>query len=237
VAASLLSPLVRSGPEIQLARWLAGAAIALALGMGACGGDDGDDATEVASDVGCEQVEAPAPKQVRLDPPKRRVDRGAKLTASVETNCGTFEIALDAKRSPKTVSSFVHMAREGLYDGTTFHRVVPDFLIQGGDPAGTGMGGPGYSVTERPPVDTVYARGTVAMAKTQLEPPGTSGSQFFVVTAPADAGLPPDYAVLGEVSSGEDVVERIAALADPNLGANGGPPSEPVMIERVTISG
>jgi peptidyl-prolyl cis-trans isomerase B (cyclophilin B) len=232
-----VSPLVRSGPEIQLGRWLAGAAIALALGLGACGGDDGDDATEASSDVGCEQVEAPTPKGVKLDPPKRRVDRGAKLTASVETNCGTFEIALDAKRSPKTVSSFVHMAREGLYDGTTFHRVVPDFLIQGGDPAGTGMGGPGYSVTERPPVDTVYARGTVAMAKTQLEPPGTSGSQFFVVTAPADAGLPPDYAVLGEVSSGEDVVERIAALADPNLCANGGPPSEPVVIERVAISG
>jgi cyclophilin family peptidyl-prolyl cis-trans isomerase len=212
-----------------------GALAALALGLNACG-DDGEEPTEAASDDGCEQVETPAPKRVKLKPPKQQVDRGAKLTASVETNCGTFEITLDAQRSPKTVSSFVHMAKEGLYDDTTFHRVVPGFVIQGGDPAGTGSGGPGYTVTERPPADTVYTRGTVAMAKTQLEPPGASGSQFFVVTAPADAGLPPDYAVLGEVSFGEDVVERIAALADPALGATGGPPSQPVVIERVTVS-
>lgn len=212
-----------------------GALAALALGLSACG-DDGEEATEASSQDGCEQVEAPAPKRVKLKPPKQQVDRSTKLTASVDTSCGTFEIALDARRSPKTVSSFVHMAEEGLYDGTTFHRVVPGFVIQGGDPAGTGSGGPGYTVTERPARNTVYARGTVAMAKAQLEPPGSSGSQFFVVTAPADAGLPPDYAVLGEVSSGEHVVEQIAALADPDLGATGGPPLEPVVIERVTVS-
>jgi peptidyl-prolyl cis-trans isomerase B (cyclophilin B) len=226
---------MRPGRERTLRPWLASGLVALSLAIAACG-DDGEEDTEAASDSGCEQVEAPAPKQVQLKPPKQQVDRGAKLTASVETNCGTFEIALHARTSPKTVSSFVHMAEEGLYDDTTFHRVVPDFVIQGGDPAGTGSGGPGYTVTERPPADTVYARGTVAMAKTQFEPRGASGSQFFVVTAPADAGLPPDYAVLGEVSSGEDVVERIAALADPALGADGGPPSQPVVIEGVTVS-
>ncbi len=212
-----------------------GALAALALGLNACG-DDGEEPTEAASDDGCEQVETPAPKRVKLKPPKQQVDRGAKLTASVETNCGTFEITLDARRSPKTVSSFVHMAEEDVYDETAFHRLVPGFLIQGGDPAGTGYGGPGYTVTERPPPDTVYARGTVAMYKATLEPPGASGSQFFVVTAPADAGLPPDYAVLGEVSSGEDVVDRIAELADPDVGLDGGPPLEPVVIERVTVS-
>jgi peptidyl-prolyl cis-trans isomerase B (cyclophilin B) len=226
---------MRPGRERNLQPWLAGGLVALSLAIAACGGDDDQD-TEAASESGCEQVEAPAPKQVKLKPPKQQVNRGAELTASVETNCGTFEIALDARHSPKTVSSFVHIAKEGVYDGTTFHRVVPDFVIQGGDPAGTGSGGPGYTVTERPPANTVYERGTVAMAKAQLEPPGASGSQFFVVTAPADAGLPPDYAVLGEISSGEDVVERIAALADPDLGATGGLPSQPVVIERVTVS-
>ena len=86
--------------------------------------------------------------------------------AAVETSCGTFEIALDTRGSPKTVSSFVHLAREGLYDDTIFHRIVPGFVIQGGDPLGTGRGGPGYSVDEVPPSDTVYTKGTVAMAKT-----------------------------------------------------------------------
>ena len=99
-------------------------------------------------------------------------------------------------------------------------------MIQGGDPLGTGRGGPGYSVDEPPPSDAEYTRGTVAMAKTAVEPPGRSGSQFFVVTA-ADAGLPPDYALLGEVSSGEDVVDRIAELGDPASGepARRWPPS------------
>ena len=92
-------------------------------------------------------------------------------------------------------------------------------MIQGGDPTGTGSGGPGYTVVEAPAEDTVYKRGLVAMAKTAVEPPGASGSQFFVVTAPADAGLPPDYAVLGEVSDGMDVVEAIGKLGDPDRGS------------------
>ena len=105
-----------------------------------------------------------------------------------------------------------------------FHRIAPGFVIQGGDPKGSdpqvaGTGGPGYSVTEAPAQNTVYAKGLVAMAKTAVEPPGASGSQFFVVTAPADAGLPPDYAVLGEVTEGIDVVEAIGELGDPDRAA------------------
>jgi peptidyl-prolyl cis-trans isomerase B (cyclophilin B) len=210
--------------------------VAITQDVGPFGDDDVDEPGGAAQGVQvCEEVPAPEPKQVELERPSDRVDPGENLTAAVETNCGTFEIALASKGSPKTVSSFVHMAEEGLYDGTPFHRVVPDFVIQGGDPTGEGMGGPGYSIDEPPPSRTVYTRGTVAMAKTGTEPPGRSGSQFFVVTAPADAGLPPDYAILGEVSSGEDVVESIAALADPTLGPAGGEPTQPVVIERVTI--
>ena len=92
--------------------------------------------------------------------------------AAVETSCGTFEIALDTRGSPKTVSSFVHLAREGLYEDTLFHRIVPGFVIQGGDPLGTGRGGPGYSVDEAPPSDTEYTRGTVAMVKTAARSAG-----------------------------------------------------------------
>src|SRR5207244_2334132 len=103
-----------------------------------------------------------------------------------------------------------------------FHRVVPQFVIQGGDPLGNGTGGPGYEVVEPPPKGTVYRRGVVAMAKTAVQPPGASGSQFFVVTAAADAGLPPVYAVLGRVTSGMEAVDRIAGLANAALGPQGG---------------
>ena len=104
-------------------------------------------------------------------------------------------------------------------------------MIQGGDPTGTGNGGPGYSVIERPPPNTVYRNGLVAMAKTGVEPPGASGSQFFVVTAPADAGLPPDYAVLGKVTDGMDVVDAIGKLGDPATEK----PTRTVTIDQVTI--
>ena len=197
----------------------------------ACGGE-----VESASlPKGCEEVQSPAPKHVDLKRPHRRVRPGRMLTAKVETSCGSFEIALDATDSPRTVSSFAYLARRGVYDDTTFHRIVPSFVIQGGDPLGTGSGGPGYSIDEPPPPRTEYTKGTVAMAKLAVEPPGRSGSQFFVVTA-ADAGLPPNYAVLGKVSSGQGVVERIAQLGDPRSGQRGTPRAT-VVIRKVTIGG
>ena len=115
------------------------------------------------------------------------------------------------------MNSFVYLAQKGFYDDTIFHRIVPHFVIQGGDPLQNGTGGPGYTVTERRPGTPTTRMGTVAMAKTAVEPPGRSGSQFFVVTA-ADAGLPPNYAILGKVSSGLDVVKRIGKLGDPASG-------------------
>jgi peptidyl-prolyl cis-trans isomerase B (cyclophilin B) len=174
-------------------------------------------------------VEPPEPRQEELKAPEQTVEKGEKLTAVVETSCGTFEIALATDEAPKTVNSFVYLVEEGFYDGLGFHRIVPEFVIQGGDPLGEGSGGPGYSVVEKPPANLAYTKGAVAMAKTSAEPPGTSGSQFFVVTG-ADAGLPPEYALVGRVSEGLDVVEKIGELP-----TEGETPREPVVMERVTI--
>ncbi len=198
------------------------------VAMAGCGGGGGQ-STSVALPAGCGQVSAPAPKQVHLTRPTETLH--GQATATVETSCGSFEIALDVARAPKTTASFAYLARQGAYDDTLFHRIVPGFVVQGGDPTGTGAGGPGYFVDEPPPEDLSYTRGTVAMAKSQVEPPGRSGSQFFVVTE-ADAGLTPDYALLGRVTSGFDVVQRIEQLGTPS-----GKPKAPVAIRRVTIQG
>jgi cyclophilin family peptidyl-prolyl cis-trans isomerase len=201
------------------------------LFLAACGGDDGGEPPSSSSRA-CPGTLDPPPKWADLRPPKRSVRRTQSLVAAVDTSRGSFEIALDARNQPKTVSSFAYLARQGFYDGTTFHRIVPNFLIQAGDPLGTSLGGPGYCIDEPPPDDTEYTRGTVAMGKTESQPLGRSGSQFFVVTA-ADAGLPPVYAVLGEVSSGEDVVAQISKLGDP---AGSGEPTARVVIRTITIS-
>jgi cyclophilin family peptidyl-prolyl cis-trans isomerase len=214
------------------------AAAAFALILGACGEDDGDETTTAATTtnaaaggpVTCEQVDAPPPKNDSFDKPEQVLEPGEPALAVVKTSCGEFTIGLDTERSPKTANSFAFLAEQGFYDGTTFHRIAPGFVIQGGDPEGTGGGGPGYTVVEPPPEDTTYSKGLVAMAKTAVEPPGASGSQFFVVTAPADAGLPPDYAVLGEVTEGEDVVKAISTLGGPDE-----QPTQVVTIDEVTI--
>ncbi|GAC1319167.1 MAG: hypothetical protein NVSMB25_09550 [Thermoleophilaceae bacterium] len=172
---------------------------------------------------GCQQVTAPAAKQVgRQKPPRRRLDPRRHWKLTVRTSCGDFTVALDLRSAPKASASMVSLARAGFFRGTVFHRIVPGFVIQGGDPTGSGAGGPGYSTVDRPPRGARYTRGVVAMAKTQAEPPGTAGSQFYVVTG-ADAGLPADYAVLGKVISGLDTVARIGALGDPASGGAGTP--------------
>jgi peptidyl-prolyl cis-trans isomerase B (cyclophilin B) len=191
------------------------------------GGDDGS--STAATVDGCKEVEAPEAKKVSLEAPPQTVKKGEELTADVETSCGSFAISLDSSRAPKTVNSFAYLSEEGFYDGLTFHRIAPGFVIQGGDPLGTGVGGPGYSVTEKPPANLAYTKGTVAMAKSSADPPGRSGSQFYVVTA-ADAGLPPEYALVGKVSEGYDVVERIEALGTP-----ADKPKQTVLIEKITI--
>ncbi len=192
-------------------------------------GGGSDDSSTTASSGGCKEVEAPAPRQVILKAPPQTVKKGEKLTAAVETSCGSFDIALDSSKAPKTVNSFAYLSEEGFYDDLTFHRIAPGFVIQGGDPLGTGLGGPGYTVVEKPPANLSYTKGTVAMAKSSAEPPGSSGSQFFIVTG-ADAGLPPEYALVGEISQGIDVVERIGKLGTPAE-----KPKQTVLIEKITI--
>jgi cyclophilin family peptidyl-prolyl cis-trans isomerase len=193
-------------------------------------------ATETApgeTDAGCRKVSAPKPKpDGGQKKPTTALDKGKKYVAKVATSCGDFEITLDVKHSPKTAASFVALAKAKFFDGTTFHRIVPGFVIQGGDPQGSGTGGPGYSVREAPPRDTQYTRGVVAMAKTGAEPAGTSGSQFFVVTG-EDAGLPADYAVLGKVSSGADVVDTIGTVPTDTTTEK---PVDPVVIDSITIT-
>jgi peptidyl-prolyl cis-trans isomerase B (cyclophilin B) len=207
-------------------------ALLVAAGVGvfiATRGDDEEGSPTIASGD-CEQVEAPGPKDDKFRKPERVLKRGERATATVGTSCGSFTIDLDTTNSPKTANSFAFLAEQGFYDGTIFHRIAPGFVIQGGDPTGTGRGGPGYTVTEPPPQDTTYETGLVAMAKTAVEPPGASGSQFFVVTAPADAGLPPDYAVLGKVGEGMDVVDAIGTLGDAQE-----QPTQVVTIDKITI--
>ncbi len=208
------------------------ALLATALVFVACGDDEESStaATTTAAAGECQDVEAPPPKNDKFKKPEQVLEQGEPASATVETSCGSFVIALDTENSPETANSFAFLAEQGFYDGTIFHRIAPGFVIQGGDPEGTGSGGPGYTVTEAPPQDTTYSNGLVAMAKTAVEPPGASGSQFFVVTAPADAGLPPDYAVLGEVTEGDDVVKAIGKLGDPTE-----QPTQVVTIDSVTI--
>jgi len=202
-------------------------AVVAAILISRSGGSD--DSSTATSSGGCTEVEAPAPKKVSLKSPPQTVKKGEKLTAVVETNCGSFDIALDTSRAPKTVNSFAFLSDKGFYDDLTFHRIAPGFVIQGGDPLGTGVGGPGYTVVEKPPANLSYTKGVVAMAKSSADPPGSSGSQFFVVTG-ADAGLPPEYALVGKVSQGMDVVERIGKLGTPAE-----KPKQTVLIEKITI--
>ena len=209
------------------------------LAFTACGGDDEQPAassTATPEDTGGEQgsgctpAERPVPKDARFEQPKQRLAPGKTYVATVTTNCGAFEITLDSKRAPKTGGSFKSLADKGFYDGLGFHRIVPGFVIQGGDPNGDGSGGPGYSVVEAPPRTLKYVKGVVAMAKTGIEAAGTSGSQFFVVTG--DAGLPPEYALVGKVTQGQEVVDKIGVVpVSPDE-----QPVEPIVIESVAVA-
>jgi peptidyl-prolyl cis-trans isomerase B (cyclophilin B) len=200
---------------------------AVVLGLSACGG--GDD--ESGAGNGCEDVDAPEAKpDGGRRAPSEQLDASKTYQVALETNCGTFTIELDLDSAPRTAASFVALAEDGFFDDTTFHRIVPGFVIQGGDPTGTGRGGPGYQTVDRPKADARYTKGVVAMAKSPADPPGAAGSQFFVVTG-EDVGLPPEYAVLGRVVEGLDVVERIGQLGDPETEQ----PTQPVVVRSMTV--
>jgi cyclophilin family peptidyl-prolyl cis-trans isomerase len=216
--------------------------LALAVVLAGCGGTTksaGGESTTTEPPAttaapaagGCKSVPAPKPKpEGGRKSPTAALDLTKTYTVTIETNCGSFTITLDQKQSPHATAAFASLAKSGFFDRTRFHRIVPGFVIQGGDPTGTGTGGPGFSTLDPPRPTAHYTRGVVAMAKTGAEPPGTAGSQFFVVTAD-DAGLPPDYAVIGTVTKGLPVVMRIGALGNAQE-----QPTEPVVISRTTVA-
>lgn len=195
----------------------------------------GAPAKHAAKTNGCTPEKAPpARKPGGESKPKGKLNPNKTYTVTVHTNCGAFAFKLDVKDSPDTTAAFAGLVKRGFFNGLIFHRIVPGFVIQGGDPAGTGAGGPGFSTVDPPPKKADYKLGTVAMAKTQSEPAGAAGSQFFVVTG-QDAQLPPEYALLGHVTTGIDVVERIGKLGNPT--DPNGTPTQTVVMKKVTVSG
>ncbi len=229
--------MLRLRSPFALVALLGALALVLLAGCGSSDDDGGETQATTAADTGpCKTVDAPAPKgEQHLKKPTGTLDPSKRWDVRVTTNCGAFTIRLDTARAPKTSASFASLVRKGFYDGLTFHRIAPGFVVQGGDPAGTGSGGPGYTVVEKPPSDLPYWHGVVAMAKSGTEPDGASGSQFFVVVG-QDAGLPPQYALLGRIVRGLETVDTIGVqpLADP--ASTDGPPAQPIVIESATLS-
>jgi cyclophilin family peptidyl-prolyl cis-trans isomerase len=169
-----------------------------------------------------------SPQQRKFDEePPMLIDTNKRYVATMTTSHGTMVIALDPLAAPKAVNSFVFLARYHYYDGVVFHRIIPGFVLQGGDPTGTGSGGPGYRFADELPEPGRYKLGSLAMANSG---PNTNGSQFFVISGPDGVRLPPLYSHFGEVVSGLEVIETIDAI-----GTRSGTPTEQVVIQSVTI--
>jgi cyclophilin family peptidyl-prolyl cis-trans isomerase len=212
------------------------AALALAVGLAACASGGG--ATQPAPTQAPAQSQAPqsaapaesggpAAEGCPTSPPEP-LPAGETREVTIETELGNIVIGVEADLGPLAAGNFVALAECGFYDGVGFHRIMPDFVIQGGDPSGSGSGGPGYKFPNDP-VSVPYERGVVAMANAGRD---TNGSQFFIVLE--EAGLPPDYSVFGRVSSGMEVADEIAA--GPKTGPQGDLAAEPVTMNRVTVA-
>jgi peptidylprolyl isomerase len=171
-----------------------------------------------------------APKSQKFsEPPEMGIDPEKRYTAKLDTTLGEIVIALDALKAPKTVNNFVFLALNHYYDGVIFHRIINGFMCQGGDPTGTGTGGPGYKIEDELPKPNEYQIGSVAMANAG---PNTNGSQFFIVSGPSGVGLPPQYSLFGQVVKGLDVVDEMQNVPT----ARGDRPKEDVVINSVTIT-
>jgi cyclophilin family peptidyl-prolyl cis-trans isomerase len=157
------------------------------------------------------------------------IDAEKRYTAEMVTSKGTMAIALDPAAAPKTVNNFVFLARYHYFEGIHFHRVIPGFVLQGGDPEGSGRGGPGYRFQDELPKAGRYEIGSLAMANAG---PDTNGSQFFIISGQSGVQLPPQYSLFGKVVKGLDVVAAIDAIGSPGAGT----PKEKVVIESVTIT-
>jgi peptidyl-prolyl cis-trans isomerase B (cyclophilin B) len=217
VSTPVLSPVVRRAAPLLLVLVLAG-----------CGGGKSPTSRQAAKG-GCEEATTHTHDRTLSDE-HLKLDAAKTYRLVFETNCGDFTVALDQKLAPNVAGSLVSLAKRGFFDDTFFHRIVPGFVIQGGDPTGMGSGGPGYSTHDKVPQDAAYTHGVVAMAKSGAEPAGTAGSQFFVVTG-QNVQLTPDYAIVGKVTSGLDVVDRIGRLGNASE-----QPTRAVVISKVKVA-
>ncbi len=178
---------------------------------------------------------APAPKKPQSwsSPPAMQIDPNKRYTATIKTSLGEMRAQLYPKEAPNTANNFIFLARQGFYDGVIFHRIIKDFMVQTGDPTGTGTGGPGYRFADELSAPLGYEKGTLAMANAG---PNTQGSQFFIVHGPQGTRLPKNYTIFGKVTEGVDVLDKLAGV---EVQAGGGgersKPSNPPRIEGVTI--
>ena len=188
-----------------------------------------DDLPVIESSLDCPPIDGTdTPTQSFPEQPPMCLEDGITYTAEVVTNKGEMTMVLDQEQAPVTVNNFVFLARNQYYDGLTCHRIIPGFVIQCGDPNGTGSGGPGYQFADELPVEGAYQLGSLAMANSG---PDTNGSQFFIITGDQGQALPPLYSLFGQISSGfEETVKPIESA-----GSTSGAPSEPIIIESVTI--
>lgn len=196
--------------------------------------DDSSSSSKSSSNVAC-GAKAPAKNtsQTYDAAPDMTIDTSKTYTAVMDTSCGKITITLDAAQAPQTVNSFVFLAKEGFYNGTLFHRIVTDFVDQGGDPQGDGTGGPGYTIPDEPPADG-YKGGSVAMANAGS---GTTGSQFFLVVSDSGAqnlgGPPYAYSSLGTMdAAGLKVAQKINTFGSAD---SAGTPTKKVYVNSVTI--
>jgi cyclophilin family peptidyl-prolyl cis-trans isomerase len=203
---------------------------------GACGSDDSPavpdttEATQEAGNADCPPIDGADSQTREFDAaPPMCLEPGASYEAVVTTNKGEFTIALDPETAPVAANNFVFLARNQYFDDTECHRIIPDFVVQCGDPTATGTGGPGYTIVDEPPAAGQYQIGSIAMAKTAA--PDSGGSQFFIVTGPNGAALPPEYALFGRVVDGLDTtVAQMAAAGTPD-----GTPAEPIEIQSIRV--
>ena len=178
----------------------------------------------------CPAADGSSPRKTKFDgPPPMCIDASKRYSAELVTSMGTMVIALDANAAPNTVNNFVTLARYHFYDGVIFHRIIKGFMCQGGDPEGTGRGGPGYKFADELPAPGRYEVGSLAMANAG---PNTNGSQFFIVSGRSGVGLPPQYSLFGKVVKGLEVLAEMESVPT----AGGDRPKTNVTIESITIT-
>ena len=183
---------------------------------------------KITGDTPCPKADGTSARTTQFaKPPPMCISPARNYTAEVTTSKGRFTITLDAKAAPNTVNNFVVLARYKYFEGIPFHRIIPAFVVQGGDPTASGTGGPGYKFDDELPKAGSYKEGSVAMANSGAN---TNGSQFFIITGQAGVSLPPSYSLFGAVTEGMDIVKSIDAV-----GTQGGQPTQAITIASVTI--